>query len=379
MVLQVALRHGKEQFKRIPSLWIVPGTILWLVIIVPWPAYVWLKVPGALSLWKLEYLNRMSGYGDRDPALFYIPVLFGFIGPYLLSLAEGVGAVFLSRYRQYRFPLAFAFTWGVWSVLFLSTSSEKKWHYVLSVMPAFCLMVAPVIERLFLGPRGQLSERLIQAACALLPVGIAGGLIAAGVFVYRQAPGVLPVYVVLAVLLMIAWTMSCRLFAADRRVASFGALNLGVLVLVCLAWPITGLHIETSAGTKQMVAQFKALGIKPGDSIYIVDSRPNSAFEFYYGYRVQRLVDENEMAKMRPSRKIIDEELLKKMGVAVAEKLREPRPVYLLMASLYYELFKQNHRDIGTKLLYEESLVGRKPGAQTVVITQANTATQPTR
>ena len=150
-----------------------------------------------------------------------------------------MGAPFLPRHRSHRKGLAFAFTWAIVGTCFLSASAFKRPHYVLSLIPAYCLLLGPVIDRLFFGEVA-VAKRGVQFACRLLPVLIALAAVAGGVALDRQYPELLRTYVLAIVLAVSLWAAACRSFARDRRVVSFAELNLGVLALLLAIWPGMG-------------------------------------------------------------------------------------------------------------------------------------------
>jgi 4-amino-4-deoxy-L-arabinose transferase-like glycosyltransferase len=372
-------KHMWKRLKAVPSLAILPGTLLWLVLIAAWPLYV-LSHCGVKAglLWKLEYFDMATGGGmDRHPQPFgyYIPIIFAFMGAYALSVPEGLAAPFLRRYRRQRAGLALAFTWGVWGWFALSMITTKRWHYPLSIMPAFCLLLAPVIDRLFFALAAPGADRRVRLTCRVLPFALAAAAVTIGVFLYRGYASLLPAYAAIAIILLALLTAAARSFASGRRTLSFGLLNLTVAVVACLAWPIAGQHLQANPDADELVAKLKAAGITRDDPLYIVDSRPDSSIEFYHGYRPERLVDELEMAKLRPNRKEVSAGLLKLMAQNLEKKLREPQPVYLLMKYDNYLRFKQ-FSHVPFRLVLSVYTGGKGNDPRQVVITQTATATQ---
>jgi 4-amino-4-deoxy-L-arabinose transferase-like glycosyltransferase len=378
--MRSALIGSWRQFLRVPSLWIFPGVALFLLIFAAWPAYVLMHVENAARLWKVEYIDMFRGEADdkRQPLLYYIPIVFALVAPFCLSLPEAVAAPFLKRYAGQRRGLAFAFTWAVWGTLFLSVNSAKRYHYLLSVIPAYCLLLAPVIERLFWGTL--LAGRgAIRAACWLIAAALAGGAVAVGFYVHRQFPELQHDYVLVAAAVVGCWAAASLAFAANRRKGSFALLSTGTLALLMLGWPAVGKQVNAAPVADALVAGLKANGITPQDEIYIVDSRPDSSVEFYYGYHVHRLIDELEITSFRKKRKELNDDLYAELARRIQQQLARPTPVYLIITARNHALLSKSV-DVPERVVFKTDGSLKEFGGSPLVITQAwngGTATRP--
>ena len=110
-----------------------------------------------------------------------------------------------------------------------------------------------------------------------------------------------------------------------------------------------------------------------------MSGRPNSAIEFYWGFRLRRLIDELEMSGMRENRREIGEELLREAQSRIERQLaRTDRPVYLVISSGKYGLL-QRHSSVRARVLFELEGYEREPGDELIVITQtaAQVSTRP--
>jgi 4-amino-4-deoxy-L-arabinose transferase-like glycosyltransferase len=164
-----------RRFNGLRSLWLLPGIALFLVVAGAWPLYVYLKVDNALDLWRKEYVEWYSGNLSEKawPFWYYIPCIFGLTFPFLASIPEAVVGILLPRYAAHRRGLGYAFTWAFVTTVFLSTAAFKRPHYLVSAIPGFCLLLAPVVDRLFFGTL-YASERVLRIFCVLLPFLIGG-------------------------------------------------------------------------------------------------------------------------------------------------------------------------------------------------------------
>jgi 4-amino-4-deoxy-L-arabinose transferase-like glycosyltransferase len=366
-----------RQFKRLGDLWIVPGIILWLLLAGAWPVYVYARVDNALALWRMEYLDRFTGeMTDRSqPLWYYIPILFGLTAPFLLSLPEAVAASFLPRYHTYRKGLAFAFTWAIVGTCFLSASVFKRPYYVLSLLPAYCLLIGPVIDRLFFG-KVAASRRTVLTTCGLLPVLVVAAAIAGGVLLEREYPRLLRSYAPAAALASVLWTAACWAYARNRRIVSFAELNLGVLVLLLATWPGVRDAVTMNPEGEALAQALRVHGVRPDDTLLLVDGRPDASVEYYSGYPVRRLINEVEMTSLRTHRRTLSSDLYQEYARRIREKLAASRPVYLILTAKHLEMLNRN-TDIDLAVLFHLSGFHHRPGDELVVITQPETPPQP--
>ena len=358
------------QALRLPRLWLIPGIVLFVVLAGAWPLYIYSHVPNALNLWKIEYLSRYSGELSKKsgPFYYYIPMAFALAVPFMISLPEAVAGVFLKRYRSQRAGMAFALTWAVVGTAFLSTASYKRPYYLLSMMPAYCLLLAPVIERLFFVVLTA-RRRTVVLACLLVPIILAVGFAVGGQMILREFAALQRTYVVAAIMLWALWTAAAMFFAFGRRTAAFALLNGWVLVVVLLAWPAIGRQMRGEPAVVALIEQMRAHKIPEDATIYWLEGRPDSSVEFYTGYRLQRLIDELEMSKIRPNRTEVGDEVLMEIASRIEKKMSEPRPVYLILSSGNFEKMERE-TNIRARKILEMSGFKNEPGEEWVVITQ---------
>lgn len=367
--LAVLLNSIGSQLRKLPRLWIVPGTILFVLLAGAWPVYVYFHVENALALWNVEYFDRFTGEmaSRSQPLLYYIPILFGLTAPFLLSLPESLAAPFLTRHRSYRQGLAFAFTWAIVGACFLSASAFKRPHYVLSLLPAYCLLLAPVIYRLFFGEFA-VDRRNVQITCRLLPVAMAVAAVAGGFAMYKEYPGLLRYYAVAMAAAVVLWTAASYAFKRGRRIVSFAELNLGVLALLLAFWPGIRGGLKVNAEGNALAEALRAHDVKSNDLILWVDGRPDSAIEFYSGYRVRRLINEMEMTSLRTTRKTMTADLYRECARRIGEHLESPTRVYLILSAKYLEMLKGG-TDIEYRVLFQLEGFHRDVDEELVVLT----------
>lgn len=366
-----------RRFRALRSLWLLPGIIVFVVVAGMWPVYVYLKVDNALELWRIEYLDRFSGElsSKVPPFWYYLPLLFALTFPFLASLPEGLASIFLPRYANHRRALGYVFTWAAVTLVFLSMSAFKRPHYLASMIPALCLLLAPVIDRLFFGTL-HASARVVRTVSASLPL-LIGGLWAAAVwYAQRTYPEIaVPLAVGLAGTAL-CWVVACLLFYGQCRRSALAMLLLGIPLLLAVsaadAGKLISVNREADALTKALIEH----KITNDADIYWVDGRPNSAVEFYSGLRVQRLLDLMEAAGVREGRQRASEGLQQSIGERLAQRLAEPKPAYFILSRDNYDLLSS----VGTiphKIAFEIKDANPDPADALVIFTQPDRPAAP--
>jgi len=360
--------------RRVKSLWLIPGLPMFLALAGAWPLYVAMRVENALPLWRIEFLDRFAGEmaDESRPIWYYVPLLFAMVFPYFLSLPEAMASPFLSRYRPWRKGLAFSFTWAIVGTVFLSLSSFKRPHYLAAVIPAYCLLLGVVIDRLFFGDCRSSFAMIRRTSFILIGV-IFLAAISGGVVVRREYTDWLGGYVLLATAVSAAMTAACLLYARGRRTASFLSLNLGTVILVVFLWPIAGVAERSHEETEALARSLQQHGVKPGDPIFWVDGQLRSSLEFYFGYPCRRLINENEMAGLRTSRSQETMELYAAFGAHMTGVLQETIPTYLILSAGRFELMRQLG-NIPARVLFRLDGFHEDDEDELVVLTQLENA-----
>jgi hypothetical protein len=238
-------------------------------------------------------------------------------------------------------------------------------------------LLAPVIERLFFGAIAA-RQRSVWLACAAVSIGLGIGLAVGAQVMSRQFPEFQQTYVVAATMLWTLWTLAAIAYAIGRRAASFGLLCAWVLVIAMVIWPGLGKSMHGEPDLVGLVREMKAKRIPTDAPIYWVEGRPDSSIEFYYGYRVQRLIDEFEMSRIREDRSEVGADLLRVIAGRIEKQLARPEPVYLIMRVGNYELM-QRETHVRGRILIEQNGYKEFPGDEWMVVTQPVRATPTAR
>lgn len=367
-----------RQLRGIGSLWLIPGVAMFVILVAAWPVYVASQVDTALPLWRIEYLSRFSGdLSDKiKPFHYYIPMVFGLLFPYLGSLPEALALPFLRRYRDIARSAAYPWVWAIVGTVFLSTASFKRPHYLLSVLPAYALLLAPVIDRLFFQAGVQVS-RAARAICMALPVLLVGGAIGGGVYVRKETPLLMTDYILAILAAVMVWSLACWAYARSRRVTSFALLSIGTAAALTLGWPGLSTGLGLNAETQALAAALKKFEVDTSRPLYWVDGQPNSTLPFYHAVRVRRLISEVEMASLRTGRSKITEEVYAAAVARIQERLKDEPPAFFVVSAEHFDLFRRR-TDMSLREVFRLSGIHEDAEDELVVFTRGDAVQAPT-
>jgi len=323
-----------DQLKRLRELWLIPGILLFLVLTIPWPLYVYFNVENALPLWRTEFIDRYTGLlsEEVEPFWYYLPLVFAVTVPFCLSLPAAFAAPFRRVFRKERAGLLFALTWVVVDITFLSTSAFKRPHYILPIVPGLCVLLAPVIDRMFFGAIRFDLRRVRPAILAICTAFI----IAAPVGLYqvrREAPDLLWASGIGLLILLGGIGLASYLFRIQKRQASL--LTLFVLPLMLFAWIWSSLgrsHFEKAE--VNLASQLKQLSIGANDKVTWALGRPDARLGYYAGFQINPLYSTLEMATRRRGRLEVPQDILLEGAGRIVERLESKQEEYFIFDDL---------------------------------------------
>ncbi|MCX5655252.1 MAG: glycosyltransferase family 39 protein [Planctomycetota bacterium] len=189
VIMLVRLVRPKDPLKARGAEWawtlggVAAGTLVFFAIAMPWPVYVWLKVPQAIDIWRAESVDRSTGdFGHQEPIYFYVIRLPLLLAPWTVFFIHGlvVAARRVRREPAARAWLLFLGAWFVGTLAAISAAAGKQDHYLLPLVPA-CAAYIALSLRHFLQPSSPRAERagirVMQAhGFALIVLCVAGFL-----------------------------------------------------------------------------------------------------------------------------------------------------------------------------------------------------------
>ncbi|MFQ6048574.1 MAG: hypothetical protein ACE5K7_04350, partial [Phycisphaerae bacterium] len=371
------LRALAANLRQIPTLLSLPGLAIFLLVAGAWPVYVYLKIDGVLALWRTEFIDRYAGLLSPrpEPWWYYLPWIFLLVVPYCLSLPHALIAPAWRRFARYRHGLLFAATWLIADLLFLSGSAEKKPHYLLPVAPALVLMLAPVIDRLFLA-RLPINPRRVRTATVALVIAAVIGLAAALPLVIAHYRALLGNYIVAAALTVATVLAACLAYQRGLGRLSLAVLNAGALIVFSWVWPALSTVQYGHDQAVQLARLLRQHNLSPDQPLIWVHGRPDAQIAFYSRWPLRRLLDEIDLANRRRGRAFVPGELLTEAAETIIHRLASPQPAYLLISAEWFDRL-QRFYDVPGRVLLRLSGFHEDPGDQLLVLT--NQPTEATR
>ena len=178
-------------YRRLPKVnvgWHLLGAALWLLITLPWPAYVTMRVPGAIEIWRFESVGEFAdNTRNARPFWFYLPAPLQLSAPWTFAWAVAVFLAFARRSRRrYDWPLL----WLAATVLVFSFVHMKKNAYLVPIAPAMVLSAAQAAVRGIAFARRRLRPDQVRLlALVHTIVGIAFAVIIAVLSIRTRPPG----------------------------------------------------------------------------------------------------------------------------------------------------------------------------------------------
>ena len=170
------LRRWKSIGKTLPII----GTLLFLIMILPWPIMVFLKEPEALNIWKSEFIDRATGdfSPGGKPIYYYLGVMFVFFIPWVAFLPLSLAAPFFRIWGKKQNAMLFLWLWFVVDIIAMSLCSGKRQHYILPAMPATAILTAIIFEDMMFTKKAyteKFSKNFFSGhLIVLLSLGVAG-------------------------------------------------------------------------------------------------------------------------------------------------------------------------------------------------------------
>ena len=297
------------------------GLILALAVFVaialPWPLYIYERVPDALSIWKSQSVDRAAGeFGHEEPRYYYLLRLPYLVAPWTFFVLYGMGLVLWPDWRppagpfsawgwtrpllkavpaalrdawrepQGRTPFVLYGAWFIGSVIALSAAAGKQNHYALPLMPSVAAFAGLAMQRLTSTATAKDARRarlvLMIHAIVLAALGLAGV-----VYCIATREPFLWAVVGLAAVLVGAAILSIRLGARGKLAQGLSALFGGVLVAFLIGWvAIAG---QVDAGTLKARFAEGILRATPPDSPLYSFADEDSQVIYYAGRNIPML------------------------------------------------------------------------------------------
>jgi 4-amino-4-deoxy-L-arabinose transferase-like glycosyltransferase len=226
-----------KQWKVVPRMLPIVGTLIFLAIVLPWPLAVASKFDWHLDIWKKEFFDRFFGNYDpgHKPMIFYLYVMFIFVAPWVVFLPMALAAPFFKIWREKSGPMWFCWTWFAADLVFLTIDGGKRQHYILPLMPAAAILIGIILDDMVFVHK---AYNLKQAKDILRYhiVTIVAGVVVLTVYVAVIYRGFLAEAISIAIMAVVMAAAIAVLFAKGRAAAACGTLFAGIIALVIISY-----------------------------------------------------------------------------------------------------------------------------------------------
>ena len=283
-----------RRWKTIPKLLPIIGTVIFLLIVLPWPAMILMKVPGTAELWKNEFLGRAVGEyasGDKEP-YYYLGIMFVYLLPFSAFIPLAIATPFYQIWEEKRETVIYVWLWFVMGIVMMSMCGGKRQHYILPLMPAAAILAGIIFDDMAF-----VNKAYTKRFAAIFWFGhlIAVFYAAAGAIVWMQTnklyPEQLMIWATAVIMVVISFNMSA-LFWMNKKAAAVICLFI-VLCAFIVMWPILVYGPEDE---NYVISDFahRVSIISTGREVTAYSS-VDPAFIYYFGQNVPVMADVNEI------------------------------------------------------------------------------------
>lgn len=279
--------RGNRVFRRLLTPWLPAAFCLFLILVLPWYAAIYLRLGPAYFSRNFGYMFSLvtrSVLAHGEPWFYYLLVLPVALLPWTPGLFGGV-RLFFARSRE-RAGLLF-FAWLAVYFLFFSIARTKLPGYIMPLLPAAAAVAAPWWDALMSRGAAGRARWLLPATLGVIALALLGALLG----VRRSVPAdYLPVYRALffapAALGGAGALLAAILHFCRRMTVVFA----GIVLLALVGW-VGVLHVFAPLGEPYRPARAVAEEIKarrrPGEQVIAASLGDYAGLPFYLGERVE--------------------------------------------------------------------------------------------
>jgi len=281
-----------RQWRAVPKLLPILGSIIFLAIVLPWPLAIAHKMNWDLRLWKLEFVDRFLGkYAPGDkPWYYYLPGMFQFIAPWSGFLPFALAAPFYKVWGKKQQPMQMLWLWFVVNLVFLTICGGKRQHYIMPLMPATAILIGVLIDDIIFRneafdkkqTRGFLQWHVIILTAAVL---------FAPVYVARKNPELLQPTIIFCAAVAVIIAGVAVLFTARKPLGACSVLFAGYCVLVILFYVGFVNPLDDSKLSRDFSRKIASI-VGPVDKVYAFKYVSGRSV-YYFGRPIPEISDES--------------------------------------------------------------------------------------
>ncbi len=274
-----------REWKRLPKILPIAGLIIFVLIVIPWPAMVIAKAPESLGFWKREFFDRATGdYGSSDkPFYYYLRVIFVFMAPWVGFVPMTLSAPFYRIWERKQRTMQYLWLWFVSDIVVMTIMGGKRQHYILPAMPAMAILAGIVFEDIVFVLKAysqKFAKQFLLYHLAFILI------LAIGVSFYaaQNYSELLPEAIAIAIFTFAAVIIIVVLFACHRKLSA----SVSIFVSLCILSMATNASFVNSMDTNNYSRQFgkeAAQKIVQGDDL-VAYTEISGKFVHYFGRSV---------------------------------------------------------------------------------------------
>jgi 4-amino-4-deoxy-L-arabinose transferase-like glycosyltransferase len=330
---------------------LLPGLVIFAVILGAWVVPVIFKIPNAVYRWKAEYLERYLGdfgVGGTERAwYYYFPMIFILTLPWSFFLPVGLCLPFRKALKEKRHELMFLFLWLVVGFVFFSISGGKRTHYILPILP-------PAIVLSALGMIYSLEHWFNRKVFTIAAIGgillSAAGMLVGFFYIKSHFPEVTEYYRNLAAILLFAECLALVAYFRLNTLAAATVIALATGICFAIIWPLFPKVTDIERNPKEAAELIKQT-VGPDAEIHFI-GKAHGPLIFYYGRRMPQIPEDQEIVQIFKSANA--DLAIAKLQIAISERIidmvRQPKCVYFVASDTRYTLARGYARHNNVKL-----------------------------
>jgi 4-amino-4-deoxy-L-arabinose transferase-like glycosyltransferase len=226
-----------RQWGKLPKLLPVIGTIIFLLIMLPWPLAIARQVHWDLHVWKREFVDRLVGDYQQGhyPVYFYLLMMFKYVTPWVIFLPMALAAPFYRIWNRKQPVMQFLWLWFVADVVFLTIDGGKRQHYIVPLMPAMAILIGILLEDMIFVKKAY-SRNFAKNTLKGHIVPIIAVMLGAAIYFSVNKPELFVTMVLLSVVTIIAVLFVTVLFVKNKPVFACLSVFIGITVWFMVAY-----------------------------------------------------------------------------------------------------------------------------------------------
>ena len=283
-----------RQWKKIPRLLPIAGTVIFLAIVLPWPLAIAHRVNWDLTLWKQEFIDRFFGeYAKGDyPIYYYFLIMFKYAPPWVVFVPIALAAPFYRIWQNKLGVMRYFWFWFVVDFVFLTISGGKRQNYLLPLMPALAILTGIVLDDMIFERRAFTAK---QARWVLWIHIAAAFLISAGMVIYSgcAARRFLPAAIATACVSIAGAAVIGLLFANKRPGLACSWLFVWLVTLIMIVFVGFVNPLDDNASARRFAIAVSKM--VPSTDKLVAYKNVSGKFVNYFGRPVPEVPTESEV------------------------------------------------------------------------------------